>query len=67
MRKNNKFRHLEDNNDEREWSWTDNLISRGLPKRAFTNPVTSAFVFLLDDFFKMGIQSIVNIKNCWRV
>jgi hypothetical protein len=67
MRKNNKFRHLESNNDERSWSWSRNIISNGLPKRAFTNPITSSFIFLLDDFFKMGVQSIDSIKNWWRV
>lgn len=67
MKDRNKFKHLEDNKSSREYSWAENLISNGLPKRGFTNPVTSNFIFLLDDLFKMGLQSIDSIKNWWRV
>ena len=62
-----KFGHLENNNLERETSWTDDLLTNGLPKRAFTNPITSMFVLLLEDFLKVAYQRIDDIKNWWEV
>ncbi len=66
-RQHTKFNHLESNKASRETTWTDNLYVNGLPKRAFTNPVTSMFILMLQDYAKPIFQKIDHIKNWWRV
>jgi len=63
-----KFEPLEENNiDKQRGEWDKDLLTSKLPKRAFTNPITSIFILMLEDWIKPTFKGTDAIRNWWKI
>jgi hypothetical protein len=60
------YSHLEER-IETEYDYANNLFSKALPIRAFTNKITSTFLLGVEKIVVISIDSIRNIKTYKRI
>jgi len=58
------YRHLEEI-PQTEFNWAESMMSRHLPKRAFSHPLTANIILAMQTILAKGFTTASAIKKYW--